>query len=221
TVFFGPSGSGKTLTLEALAGLMRPDQGEILVDDFILYSSLKKIFVAAKDRQIGYMFQNYALFPHLNVLQNVAYAHWKYFKGLIPKKVKDEAQDLLRRLGLKDLAFRYPQELSGGQCQRVALARALNAKPKLLLLDEPFSALDPLLRRDLRRELAKIMQQVGLPAIIITHDPEDVDYFAEALYLYLNGRAKEIKDFTTIRSKYDSATSCLLDLQDNFKMSFN
>ncbi|MBQ9536499.1 MAG: ATP-binding cassette domain-containing protein [Desulfovibrionaceae bacterium] len=214
-VFFGPSGSGKTLTLQALAGLITPDQGEISLQDDILYSSKKHIFVAAKDRQIGYMFQDYALFPHLTVLQNVAYSQyvWPMF---ISKDVQEGAQELLARFGLAKLASRYPKELSGGQRQRVALLRAIYAAPRLLLLDEPFSALDPLLRIKLRQELVAIIDTLNIPTIIITHDPEDVDCFAGSIFVYMHGCAQIVHDYATIRKDYSDTSTCLLDIQEHF-----
>ena len=167
-VLFGASGSGKTLTLHCLAGLVRPDAGRIVVDGNVLYDSGQGICVPARRRRIGYMFQDYALFPHLSVLHNVAYAG----TGLLPWRLNREqcawAMDLLERLGIAHLARLYPGSLSGGQKQRVALARALGTRPSLLLLDEPFSALDPLLRERLRYEIQEILAAFAIPAVIIS-----------------------------------------------------
>ena len=187
-VLFGASGSGKTLTLHCLAGLVRPDAGRIVVDGNVLYDGGQGICVPARRRRIGYMFQDYALFPHLSVLHNVAYAG----TGLLPWRLTREqrawAMDLLERLGIAHLARLYPGNLSGGQKQRVALARALGTRPSLLLLDEPFSALDPLLRERLRGEIQEILAAFAIPAVIISHDPEDVDAFAGTLVTYHRGR---------------------------------
>ena len=144
-----------------------------MVDGNVLYDSEQGICVPARRRRIGYMFQDYALFPHLSVLHNVAYAG----TGLLPWRLNGEqrtwAMDLLERLGIAHLARLYPGNLSGGQKQRVALARALGTRPSLLLLDEPFSALDPLLRERLRGEIQEILAAFTIPAVIISHDPHD------------------------------------------------
>ena len=212
-VFFGPSGSGKTQTLHCLAGLTIPDSGKILLNDTVLYESEKTICLPAQKRQIGYMFQDYALFPHLTILQNVAYAETDFFPFFLSNAVRMRAEELLDRFHLSHLSKRYPGELSGGQRQRVALIRALNASPRLLLLDEPFSALDPLLRGQLRQELANIIQTLSIPTIFITHDPDDVEMFADMLILYNSGHAKCLENYTERRKAFSSATECLLALQ--------
>ena len=216
-VLFGASGSGKTLTLHCLAGLVRPDAGRIVVDGNVLYDSEQGICVLARRRRIGYMFQDYALFPHLSVLHNVAYAG----TGLLPWRLNREqrawAMDLLERLGIAHLARLYPGNLSGGQKQRVALARALGTRPSLLLLDEPFSALDPLLRERLRGEIQEILAAFAIPAVIISHDPEDVDAFAGTLVTYHRGRARMIADYASLRREYASAGDCLRHLQQEMQ----
>ncbi len=216
-VLFGASGSGKTLTLHCLAGLVRPDAGRIVVDGNVLYDGGQGICVPARRRRIGYMFQDYALFPHLSVLHNVAYAG----TGLLPWRLTREqrawAMDLLERLGIAHLARLYPGNLSGGQKQRVALARALGTRPSLLLLDEPFSALDPLLRERLRGEIQEILAAFAIPAVIISHDPEDVDAFAGTLVTYHRGRARMIPDYASLRRAYASAGDCLRHLQQQMQ----
>ena len=149
-VLFGPSGSGKSLTMQCLAGLTRPDAGHIRIGECTLYDSAQNVFVSVQKRRIGYMFQDYALFPHLSLLQNVAYPRTGCWPWKVRGEERDKAQDMLERLGIGHLAAHLPSQISGGQRQRAALARALNADPQLLLLDEPFSALDPLLREHLR-----------------------------------------------------------------------
>ena len=213
TILFGPSGSGKTLTLHCLVGLTEPDSGRIAVDGFVLYDSRKKILLPTRDRNIGYMFQDYALFPNLTVLQNIAYPHSHFFPFFISPKEREICQDLLEHFAIGQLTNRYPSELSGGQRQRVALVRALNAHPRLLLLDEPFSALDPLLRGQLRKELFDILTELNLKTIIITHDPDDVDCFSGQLILYDNGKARPISDYDKLRARFDTTTDCLLHLQ--------
>lgn len=219
TVFFGPSGSGKTLTLHCLAGLTTPDHGRIMVKNHLLFDSNHHFSLPARERHIGFMFQDYALFPHLTVLQNVAYARSNFFPNALSSSVKKEAEELLERFRLMHLGKRYPHELSGGQKQRVALIRALNANPEMLLLDEPFSALDPLLRVELRKELRDSLSSIAIPTIIITHDPEDVDAFAKRVVLFAHGHAKMIASYATERKAYPSATECLLALQKRAQSS--
>lgn len=212
-VLFGASGSGKTLTLHCLAGLVRPDAGHIEVDGKVLYDGARGICLPARRRRIGYMFQDYALFPHLSVLHNVAYAG----TGLLPWRLNREqrawAMDLLERLGIAHLARLSPGSLSGGQKQRVALARALATRPSLLLLDEPFSALDPLLRERLRHEIQEILASLTIPAVIISHDPEDVDAFAGTLVMYHRGRARMVPEYAALRWRHATAGDCLRLLQ--------
>ncbi len=200
-VLFGPSGSGKTLTLQMLAGLVHPRQGRIVVDDTVFFDSSKGINIPARSRRVGYVFQDYALFPHMTVWQNLAFAlHQKEkhfpvvgsaFRVLFPARLTEEQQEsielILELLEITHLAGRRPSQISGGQKQRVALARALLISPRLLLLDEPFAALDPLLRIRMRKEIDKILQNCGVPLVMITHDPEDVDAFAEDLAVYADG----------------------------------
>lgn len=196
TVFFGSSGSGKTLTLHCVAGLVTPDSGSIaLRGGRVLFDSAQGVNLPARRRRIGYMVQEYALFPHLTVEQNVAYG----MSGLLPWRLsaaaREKTREMLELLGIASLRSRLPAQISGGQRQRVALARALCIEPDLLLLDEPFSALDPLLRRRLRQELREQLERLNLPAIIISHDPDDVTVFADTLVLYRHGLAYVWDDF--------------------------
>jgi molybdate transport system ATP-binding protein len=216
-VFFGPSGSGKSLTLLCLSGLVQPDSGQLRLGDKILYDDTAGVSVSARRRHIGYMFQDYALFPHLTVLQNAAYARTGCLPHLLGAEERARARSILHRLGIAELAEQKPDKLSGGQRQRVALARALNADPELLLLDEPFTALDTLLRERLRKELLEILAALRIPAIIISHDPEDVDAFADELVLYNNGRARLIRDYATIRADFATSGQCLRHLQENWE----
>jgi molybdate transport system ATP-binding protein len=173
TVLFGPSGAGKTLTLHAIAGLIEPDRGEVSCDDAVFFSHARRVSVPARARRVGFVFQDYALFPHLTVLQNVAFGaspqHWR-----APRSASAEVHALLAQFALGKLAASYPHQLSGGQRQRVALARALATQPKLLLLDEPFAALDAPLRQRLRSELIEMRRRFSVPMVVITHDPDDV-----------------------------------------------
>lgn len=212
TVFFGASGSGKTLTLQCLAGLNYPDTGLIEINGQTLYSQKDQIYLEARERNIGYMFQDYAIFPHLNVLQNVAWAAGVIFPWQMTKEQKTRAMAMLERLEIAHLANNYPRQISGGQQQRVALARALNSNPKLLLLDEPFSSLDPLLRLRLRQELQAFICKLNLPCIIVTHDPADVETFADDLVIYQQGQAKLYKNYQDIAKNYSNSQVCLTSL---------
>ncbi len=181
-VLWGPSGAGKTTVLQCLAGLLKPDGGYIRLNDRELFSSDKRINTPARLRNIGYLFQDYALFPHMTVRQNVMYG-LKKNKPATGHTVNP--LELLDSFGVGHLVDRYPRQLSGGEKQRVALARALAAEPQLLLLDEPFSALDKGTRVKLRQELRIIHQKWRIPFIVVTHDEEDARYLGNKT-LYLN-----------------------------------
>ncbi|HSQ12834.1 MAG TPA: ATP-binding cassette domain-containing protein [Candidatus Deferrimicrobium sp.] len=185
-VIFGPSGAGKSVTIQAIAGLLKPEQGRIVLDGRTLFDSKVGVNLAARERNVGYVFQDYALFPHLTVAQNVGFplqdSLWKGNAGAAM------VQDFLAKFDLADLRASYPRQLSGGQRQRVALARALIRTPDILLLDEPLAALDPVLRGKTRDELLKLQQSFAVPMVVITHDPADVEAFAEDLIILEAGR---------------------------------
>lgn len=189
TVLYGPSGAGKTLTLQAIAGLLKPDEGRIASGDDVLFDSASGIEVPARRRAFGYVFQDYALFPHLNVRQNVAFGLRRgWFNP--PRDASMEAVDhWLQLCELTDVARQRPHELSGGQRQRTALARALVSGPRALLLDEPFSALDPELRERMRGELERLLDRVDVPMLMITHDPEDLARFGHHRVMLRDGRS--------------------------------
>ena len=184
SVIFGPSGAGKSLTLQALAGLMTPDRGRIAFGAEVLFDSAAGIDIPARRRGFGYLFQDYALFPRLNVRQNIAFGLSRGLRNP-PTQVDGEAVERwLRAFELLDVAAQRPAELSGGQRQRTALARALVNSPRALLLDEPFSALDPALRDRMRIELDELLRRIDIPVLMITHDPDDLEWFGEqALHL--------------------------------------
>lgn len=186
-VLFGASGSGKTLTLHCLAGLVRPDAGRIVVDGNVLYDGEQGICVPARRRRIGYMFQDYALFPHLSVLHNVAYAG----TGLLPWRLNGEqrtwAMDLLERLGIAHLARLYPGNLSGGQKQRVALAGVLALSPDILVFDEATAMLDPDGRQEVLRTIRRLHTQQHKTVVMITHYIEEA-IGADRVYLIHNGK---------------------------------
>lgn len=166
TVLFGPSGSGKTTVLRCLAGLERPDEGEIQFGDEVWFRSEEKLFQPPQQRNVGYVPQQYALFPHLTVAENIGYGLNRVARAERQQRVAEA----LEWLGIAPLAERRPRRLSGGEQQRVALARALVRRPRLLLLDEPFSALDTVSRRRLRGELVALLVRLNTPAILVTHD---------------------------------------------------
>ena len=191
SVVFGPSGAGKSLTLQALAGLLTPDSGRIAFDDQVLYDSAHRIDLPARSRGFGYLFQDYALFPKLNVRQNIAFALQPGIRN--PRRDADDpaVARWLRAFELEQVAAQRPAELSGGQRQRTALARALVQSPRALLLDEPFSALDPELRQRMRVELGDLLQRIDIPVVMITHDPDDLTWFGDEVYYLRDGRIAE------------------------------
>ncbi len=180
----GPSGSGKSTILRAIAGLYLPARGRIVCNGSVWLDREIGINVPARDRRVGMMFQSYALFPHLTAIENVMEA----LGDLRPKERDGQARALLARMHLEGLEDRHPALLSGGQQQRVAVARALARRPEILLLDEPFSAVDRVTRRRLRRELADLRRSLPMPVILVTHDLDDVVRLADRMYVLHGGR---------------------------------
>jgi molybdate transport system ATP-binding protein len=185
---YGPSGAGKSLTLQAMAGLLKPRSGHVRLDGRTLYDSAAGIDLAPPLRRVGYLFQDYALFPHLSVFDNVAFGLTTALRPRLPAADRVRVAELLKSFELADMADSRPRDLSGGQRQRVALARALACEPRVLLLDEPFAALNPMLRGNLRKELAEVRRRWGIPAVMITHDIEDVIELADVALVYEAGR---------------------------------
>lgn len=180
-VMYGQSGAGKSATLQAIAGLLKPQRGRIVVGDRTLFDSSRNVDLPARERRVGYVFQDYALFPHLTVWDNVAYGLRHFGKWRLNEGKRTGVANMLRLMDLQPLADAYPGALSGGQRQRVALARALITQPQILLMDEPFSALDVRLRRRMREELADVQQRFSVPLVLITHDLQDVEQLAQTL----------------------------------------
>jgi molybdate transport system ATP-binding protein len=204
-VLFGPSGSGKTLTLQLLAGLLAPDSGRIVVEDRVLFDKQKSINVPARRRAIGYVPQDYALFPHLSVADNVGFGLPRRWPWRREQEDRRRVAEFLEIFELSDCGPSLPRELSGGQQQRIALARALICHPRLLLLDEPFAALDTLLRARLRQELLKIQASFQIPVIVITHDPEDAAILSQTVVLYEAGRVKQIMPVSKFGGQIEEA----------------
>lgn len=192
TVIFGASGSGKSLTVQAIAGLVTPEQGRIAVDSEPLFDTDQGVNLPARARGVGYLFQDYALFPHLTVQENIGYPLKKGWHFNLLPEARKEVMEIMESFEITHLGASYPAELSGGQKQRVALARAMIKKPSILLLDEPFSALDSMLRHRMRMELLDIRQRFAVPLVVITHDPADVEVFGDTLVIFANGRVEEV-----------------------------
>lgn len=183
-VIFGPSGSGKSMTLQLIAGLMHPDDGVVSSGDKIFYDSKQKIWLPPQQRSIGYVFQDLALFPHMNVKNNILFGA----KGLDNQLRDKRFYDIVTIFHLDELEDKFPSEISGGQKQRVALARALIRGPAVLLLDEPFSSLDTELRFEMRNFLRDIRKEFNMPVILVTHDILEAFALADRVIVYENGR---------------------------------
>ncbi len=177
----GSSGSGKSTLLRLIAGLEIPSSGSITINEKVIASSTH--FVLPEKRGVGMVFQDYALFPHMNVVQNIQYG----LRRLNRSQKEQRVEELVELTGLADLKKRYPYELSGGQQQRVALARAIAPNPSLVLLDEPFSNLDTDLRIKIREELAVILRKTMMTTVFVTHDLEDVSILADRIVIMKSG----------------------------------
>lgn len=213
-VLFGASGAGKTQTLNAVAGLMTPDRGEITLDGEEFFRSHDErgralVNLPTRQRRVGYVFQSYALFPHLTAVENVAFALWRR------PDARRRAQVLLERMRLGQWANRYPHELSGGQQQRVAIARALMMEPRVLLMDEPFSALDSPTRKRLHQELTQLQSESGLVVIYVTHNLEDAFAIGHRLAIMREGSIEQVGEPRAVFSRpANVAVKELLDVPD-------
>ena len=182
----GPSGCGKTTTLRLLAGFERADAGRVVLGGQTLADARRH--VPPEQRGVGLVFQDYALFPHLSVLENVAFG----LRGVPKTERHEQAREALRLVGLAGYEERAPQQLSGGQQQRVAIARSLAPRPRLLLLDEPFSNLDALLRQATRQEIRHVLKRQGMTAVLVTHDQEEALSFADRVAVMRNGQIEQV-----------------------------
>ncbi|MDX1530622.1 MAG: ABC transporter ATP-binding protein [Rhodothermales bacterium] len=182
----GPSGCGKTTALRCIAGFEPADGGTVALDGRVL--SGEGVHVPPEERGVGFVFQDYALFPHLPVRDNVAFG----LRGLPKEARRERVAEVLKLVGLQGLSDRLPHALSGGQQQRVALARAVAPRPRLLLLDEPFSNLDALLRQEMRARVRELLKGEGMTALLVTHDQEEALSFADRVAVMQNGRIDQI-----------------------------
>ncbi|WP_332692278.1 sulfate/molybdate ABC transporter ATP-binding protein [Halalkalibacter lacteus] len=207
TGIIGPSGCGKSVTLQCIAGLKTPDLGEIVLDQQPFFHANKRINVKTKDRNVGYVFQHYALFPHLTVHQNIAYG-LKYGKK---SEKKEKVARMLKKVQLIGYENHYPNQLSGGQQQRVALARTLITEPALLLLDEPFSALDHHVKHLLEQELLTIIKQhYSGVVLLVTHDMEEAYRLCDHVLIYDKGRIVQAGEKKEVFNKPVNVTAATI-----------
>ena len=186
----GASGCGKSMTLKCIAGIERPDEGRIVLNDRVLFDSAKRINLPPQKRKVGYMFQDYALFPAMNVVQNIQ-------AGMGRKPDPKKVREYITGFQLGGLEHHMPDQLSGGQKQRVAMARMLAAEPEVLLLDEPFGALDALTRIQMQKEILRIQEKEGTMMVMVTHDIDEAIYLGDRIVV-MSARPGEIKDIIEV-----------------------
>jgi molybdate transport system ATP-binding protein len=210
----GPSGSGKSTVLCSIAGLYRPKQGEIRCNGEVWLDTTRNIHASPQHRSVGFVFQNYALFPHMTALQNVMAA-----LGHLPRPRREpRSRELLDLVHLTGLESRFPAMLSGGQQQRVAVARALARDPKVLLLDEPFSAVDKVTRQKLYRELAELRQQLRMPVVLVTHDLDEAAMLSDRMCILHRGTTLQSgPPFEVMAHPRDGLVARLVDVKNVFE----
>ena len=206
----GASGSGKSLTLKCIAGIEKPDKGRIILNDRVLFDSEKKINISPKDRKIGYLFQDYALFPNMNVYENikVGIREGENFDKLIMEKLEE-----MRISHLKDKKI---NEISGGEKQRVALARLLINKPEIILLDEPFSALDDYLKSKIELEVSEVLRNYKIPTILVSHSRAEAYRLCNEICVMSNGKSEDLLNKKELFKNPKTFSSCLISGCKNF-----
>ncbi len=219
-VLFGFSGAGKSMTLQLIAGLIKPDKGHVSLDEIVYFDSSAGTDSPPQERPFGYVFQDLALFPHMTVLQNILYGG-----ANLPKNEKlDSARELISAFRITGFEDRYPREISGGQKQRVAFARALIRRPKLLLLDEPFSALDRPLRLEMRRFLREVRDDFNIPALLVTHDFEEAAAISDKIIVYEHGKIVQVDSPGEVKSnpanRYVSQLVACEDCREDSQTAF-
>lgn len=203
----GASGSGKSLTLKLISGILNPDRGKIILDNRVLYDSERKINLPPQRRKVGYLFQNYALFPNMTVEKNILCGlHWEKDK----RRKREKMQSVIELLQIKELLKKYPAQLSGGQQQRTALARILVSEPELLLLDEPFSALDSYLRDQLQIQFLEILKAFGKEVILVSHSRDEVYHLCQQVAFIDNGNILEIGNTRQVFANPGSVAGAML-----------
>lgn len=200
TGLLGASGSGKTVTLRCIAGLLTPDAGHIELDGRVLFDHKQGVNLPPQQRKVGYLFQQYALFPHYTVEQNIAVA----------TRDQTAVEELLRRFQLQEHRHKRPRQLSGGQQQRVALARILAAQPQVLLLDEPFSALDTHLRGEIQGELSRFLEQFSGPCLMVTHSRDEVRRMCHQVCVVHHGASQPIQTTEEFFNQPRTLSACRL-----------
>lgn len=201
---FGASGCGKSMTLKCIAGIEKPDRGRIVLDGEVLFDSEKKICLRPQQRNIGYLFQNYALFPTMTVEENIGIS----IKEKAERQKK--TQHLIHRFQLQNLEKRYPHQLSGGQQQRVAFARMLAAEPKLLLLDEPFSALDGYLKDTVHQEILKVLREFDRKVILVSHSREEMYVFCNQMAVMEQGKNRCVRKMQDVFQNPETVSAARL-----------
>lgn len=191
TVLFGPSGAGKSRTLGCIAGIVTPERGRVALGEDVWFRAgpgAERTLVPIHERRVAYVFQSLALFPHLTAAENVAYG----IASGPHRERRERAEEMLAKMRVRELADRKPRTFSGGEAQRVALARAFAMKPRVVLLDEPFSALDQAVKAELLCEVGEELAREGVPAILVTHQPEDAEVLGDRVVFLEAGRVTRV-----------------------------